>query len=176
MNKQIGRLSLALVTASMLYAGDIGVNVGFGAQNITDFGRGTVGLVGVKKEFQKIQYQEISGKLSVEAEYTSTMSKPEDDFGNAKDIEASVNAFAVYGVFSSDKFNNTNLYARVRAGLVSYTAKVEGHGISKSNSEINLSGGVGLGYTVNPQTDVVFDITSIEQDVRNCTFAVQYKF
>jgi len=104
MKKQIGRLSLVLATASMLSAGDISVNVGLGAQNITDFGRGTVGLVGAKKELQRINYQEISGKLSVEAEYTSTMSAPKDDFGNAKDIEASVNSLAVYGVFSSDKF------------------------------------------------------------------------
>jgi len=179
MSKGYLKVPLALICASTLYSGDYTVKAGYGLQNI-DGERGTALVVGAGKEIMPIKLDQISGKIAVEAEYSTTLNKPEDDIstsaGTAKDVEESVKAFGVYGVFKTDKINNSKLYARARLGLISYTAKVEGHSIDKSNSQTNVSGGVGLGYEALPNLDVLFDVTSIEQDVRNCTLSVQYKF
>ena len=113
--------------------------------------------------------------FGVEAEYVGS---DDADYRNG-DLDAKT--YGAYGT-ARYQFPNTGLYAKGKLGV----AKTEVEGdytvgpvkVSKSSSDTGLAGGVGLGYSVNPNFGVEAEYSMMDSDVdaKLLTVGAQLKF
>ncbi|GAF59709.1 porin family protein [Psychrobacter glacincola] len=113
--------------------------------------------------------------FGVEAEYVGS---DDADYRNG-DLDAKT--YGAYGT-ARYQFPNTGLYAKGKLGV----AKTEVEGdytvgpakVSRSSSDTGLAGGVGLGYSVNPNFGVEAEYSMMDSDVdaKLLTVGAQLKF
>lgn len=112
--------------------------------------------------------------FGVEAEYVGS---DDADYYNG-DIDAK--AYGAYGTYRY-AFPNTGLYAKGKLGVAK--TKVEGNYLIKdserksvSDSNTSLAGGVGLGYSVNPNFGIEAEYDKLGSDVDLMTVGAHLKF
>ena len=109
--------------------------------------------------------------FGIEAEYVGS---DDADYYNG-DIDAKT--YGAYGTYRY-QFPNTGLYAKGKLGV----AKTEIEGSSTiparnlSKSDTSLAGGVGLGYSVNPNFSVEAEYDKLGSDADLMTVGAQLKF
>ena len=112
--------------------------------------------------------------FGIEAEYVGS---DDADYYNG-DIDAK--SYGAYGTYRY-QFPNTGLYAKGKLGVAK--TKIEGNFLAKdlerktlSQSDTSLAGGVGLGYSVNPNFSVEAEYDKLGSDVDLMTVGAQLKF
>ncbi|MGP9830272.1 porin family protein [Psychrobacter sp. AOP1-A1-60] len=115
--------------------------------------------------------------FGVEAEYVGS---DDADYRNG-DLDAKT--YGAYGT-ARYQFPNTGLYAKGKLGVAK--TEVEGEGdytngavrVSNSTSDTGIAGGVGLGYSVNPDFGVEAEYSVMDSDVdaKLLTVGAQLKF
>ncbi|MDA5132902.1 MULTISPECIES: porin family protein [Psychrobacter] len=112
--------------------------------------------------------------FGIEAEYVGS---DDADYYNG-DIDAK--SYGAYGTYRY-QFPNTGLYAKGKLGVAK--TKVEGNYLSSnssrntySDSDTSLAGGVGLGYSVNPNFSVEAEYDKLGSDADLMTVGAQLKF
>ena len=112
--------------------------------------------------------------FGIEAEYVGS----DDADYRGGDIDAK--SYGAYGTYRY-QFPNTGLYAKGKLGVAK--TKVEGNFLAKdlerktlSNSDTSLAGGVGLGYSVNPNFSVEAEYDKLGSDADLMTVGAQLKF
>lgn len=112
--------------------------------------------------------------FGIEAEYVGS---DDADYYNG-DIDAK--SYGAYGTYRY-AFPNTGLYAKGKLGVAK--TKVEGNYLSSnssrntySDSDTSLAGGVGLGYSVNPNFSVEAEYDKLGSDADLMTVGAQLKF
>ena len=112
--------------------------------------------------------------FGIEAEYVGS---DDADYYNG-DIDAK--SYGAYGTYRY-QFPNTGFYAKGKLGVAK--TKVEGNYLSSnssrntySDSDTSLAGGVGLGYSVNPNFSVEAEYDKLGSDADLMTVGAQLKF
>ena len=112
--------------------------------------------------------------FGIEAEYVGS---DDADYYNG-DIDAK--SYGAYGTYRY-QFPNTGLYAKGKLGVAK--TKVEGNYLSSnstrntySDSDTSLAGGIGLGYSVNPNFSVEAEYDKLGSDADLMTVGAQLKF
>ena len=112
--------------------------------------------------------------FGIEAEYVGS---DDADYYNG-DIDAK--SYGAYGTYRY-QFPNTGLYAKGKLGVAK--TEIEGNFLAKdlerktlSNSDTSLAGGVGLGYSVNPNFSVEAEYDKLGSDADLMTVGAQLKF
>ena len=108
--------------------------------------------------------------FGIEAEYVGS---DDADYYNG-DIDAK--SYGAYGTYRY-QFPNTGLYAKGKLGVAK--TEVEGKNTLTQNfsdSDTSLAGGVGLGYSVNPNFSVEAEYDKLGSDVDLMTVGAQLKF
>lgn len=167
----------------------VGSLVSVGAQAAVTYGSGYTGqpYVGVKVGQFKLDvdnaddptaYGVYGGynfdpNFGVEAEYVGSS---DADYNNG-DIDAK--SYGLYGTYRY-AFPNTGLYAKGKLGVAK--TKVEGDynvgpvKVSSSSSDTGIAGGIGLGYSVNPDFSVEAEYDILDSDVDLWTVGAHFKF
>ena len=179
--KTLQKTLLALAAGSL---------VSMGAQAAVSYGNGYTGqpYVGVKVGQFDLDYAgtdkptaygiyggyNFDPNFGIEAEYVGS---DDADYYNG-DIDAK--SYGAYGTYRY-QFPNTGLYAKGKLGVAK--TKVEGNFLAKdlerktlSNSDTSLAGGVGLGYSVNPNFSVEAEYDKLGSDADLMTVGAQLKF
>lgn len=179
--KTLQKTLLALVAGSLMSVG---------AQAAVSYGNGYTGqpYVGVKVgKFDLDQagasdptaYGVYGGynfdpNFGVEAEYVGS---DDADYRGNGNIDAK--AYGAYGTYRY-AFPNTGLYAKGKLGVAK--TKVEGDYVDNnvrrydSDSDTSLAGGVGLGYSVNPNFGIEAEYDKLGSDVDLMTVGAHLKF
>ena len=112
--------------------------------------------------------------FGIEAEYVGS---DDADYYNG-DIDAK--SYGAYGTYRY-QFPNTGLYAKGKLGVAK--TEIEGNYLVKdaerksiSQSDTSLAGGVGLGYSVNPNFSVEAEYDKLGSDADLMTVGAQLKF
>ena len=112
--------------------------------------------------------------FGIEAEYVGS---DDADYYNG-DIDAK--SYGAYGTYRY-QFPNTGLYAKGKLGVAK--TEIEGNYIVEdsnrktiSNDDTSLAGGVGLGYSVNPNFSVEAEYDMLGSDADLMTVGAQLKF
>ena len=112
--------------------------------------------------------------FGIEAEYVGS---DDADYYNG-DIDAK--SYGAYGTYRY-QFPNTGLYAKGKLGVAK--TKIEGNYLSSnskrntiSKDDTSLAGGVGLGYSVNPNFSVEAEYDKLGSDADLMTVGAQLKF
>lgn len=109
--------------------------------------------------------------FGVEAEYVGSN---DADYGTNGEVDAK--SYGAYGTYRY-AFPNTGIYAKGKLGVA--RTKVEGTDTLFSNfsdSDTSLAGGVGLGYSVNPNFSVEAEYDKLGSDVDLMTVGAHLKF
>ncbi|WP_350561647.1 porin family protein [Psychrobacter sp. CAL346-MNA-CIBAN-0220] len=108
--------------------------------------------------------------FGVEAEYVGS---DDADYYNNGDIDAKT--YGAYGTYRY-AFPNTGIYAKGKLGVAK--TKVEANTLltSYSDSDTSLAGGVGLGYSVNPNFGVEAEYDLLGSDANLMTVGAHLKF
>ena len=177
--KTLQKTLLALAAGSLL---------SMGAQAAVSYGNGYTGqpYVGVKVgQFDLDQngtsdptaYGVYGGynfdpNFGIEVEYVGS---DDADYGRTGEVDAKT--YGAYGTYRY-AFPNTGLYAKGKLGVAK--TKVEGSNDiflrNFSDSDTSLAGGVGLGYSVNPNFSVEAEYDKLGSDVDLMTVGAQLKF
>ena len=108
--------------------------------------------------------------FGIEAEYVG--SDNADYYGGEVDAKT----YGAYGTYRY-AFPNTGLYAKGKLGVAK--TEIEGTGTLTQNfsdDDTSLAGGVGLGYSVNPNFSVEAEYDRLGSDVDLMTVGAQLKF
>ncbi|SLJ85968.1 porin family protein [Psychrobacter sp. DAB_AL43B] len=112
--------------------------------------------------------------FGIEAEYVGS------DDANYYNGDIDAKTYGAYGTYRY-QFPNTGLYAKGKLGVAK--TKVEGSYLSTpitrvnySDSDTSLAGGVGLGYSVNPNFSVEAEYDKLGSDADLMTVGAQLKF
>ncbi|MBR5494597.1 MAG: porin family protein, partial [Psychrobacter sp.] len=112
--------------------------------------------------------------FGIEAEYVGS---DDADYYNG-DIDAK--SYGAYGTYRY-QFPNTGLYAKGKLGVAK--TEIEGNFLAKdlerktlSQSDTSLAGGIGLGYSVNPNFSVEAEYDKLGSDADLMTVGAQLKF
>lgn len=112
--------------------------------------------------------------FGIEAEYVGS---DDADYYNG-DIDAK--SYGAYGTYRY-QFPNTGLYAKGKLGVAK--TEIEGNYLVKdaerksiSQSDTSLAGGIGLGYSVNPNFSVEAEYDKLGSDADLMTVGAQLKF
>ena len=112
--------------------------------------------------------------FGIEAEYVGS---DDADYYNG-DIDAK--SYGAYGTYRY-QFPNTGLYAKGKLGVAK--TEIEGNFLAEnsnrktiSKDDTSLAGGVGLGYSVNPDFSVEAEYDKLGSDVDLMTVGAQLKF
>jgi opacity protein-like surface antigen len=112
--------------------------------------------------------------FGIEAEYVGS---DDADYYNG-DIDAK--SYGAYGTYRY-QFPNTGLYAKGKLGVAK--TEIEGNYLSSnskrntiSKDDTSLAGGVGLGYSVNPNFSVEAEYDKLGSDADLMTVGAQLKF
>ena len=108
--------------------------------------------------------------FGIEAEYVGS---DDADFGRFGDVSAKT--YGAYGTYRY-AFPNTGLYAKGKLGVAKTEVDISAPGFSKSESDTSLAGGVGLGYSVNPNFSVEAEYDKLGSDADLMTVGAQLKF
>ena len=109
--------------------------------------------------------------FGMEAEFVGS---DDADYLNTGEVDAKT--YGVYGTYRY-AFPNTGLYAKGKLGVAK--TEVEGTGTLLNNfsdSDTSLAGGVGLGYSVNPNFAVEAEYDKLGSDADLMTVGAQLKF
>ena len=109
--------------------------------------------------------------FGIEAEFVGSDSA---DYLNTGEVDAK--SYGAYGTYRY-QFPNTGLYAKGKLGVAK--TEVEGTGTAFNNfsdSDTSLAGGVGLGYSVNPNFSVEAEYDKLGSDADLMTVGAQLKF
>ena len=175
--KTLQKTLLALAAGSL---------VSMGAQAAVSYGNGYTGqpYVGVKVGQFDLDYAgtdkptaygiyggyNFDPNFGIEAEYVGS----DDADYRGGDIDAKT--YGAYGTYRY-AFPNTGLYAKGKLGVAK--TEVEGKNTLTQNfsdSDTSLAGGVGLGYSVNPNFSVEAEYDKLGSDVDLMTVGAQLKF
>ena len=107
----------------------------------------------------------------MEAEFVGS---DDADYLNTGEVDAKT--YGVYGTYRY-AFPNTGLYAKGKLGVAK--TEVEGTGTLLNNfsdSDTSLAGGVGLGYSVNPNFAVEAEYDKLGSDADLMTVGANLKF
>lgn len=108
--------------------------------------------------------------FGIEAEYVGS---DDADFGRFGDVSAKT--YGAYGTYRY-AFPNTGLYAKGKLGVAKTEVDISVPGFSDSESDTSLAGGVGLGYSVNPNFSVEAEYDKLGSDADLMTVGAQLKF
>lgn len=108
--------------------------------------------------------------FGIEAEYVGS---DDADFGRFGEVSAKT--YGAYGT-ARYQFPNTGLYAKGKLGVAKTEVDVSVPGFSDSESDTSLAGGVGLGYSVNPDFSVEAAYDVVNSDANLMTVGAQLKF
>lgn len=109
--------------------------------------------------------------FGIEAEYVGS-----DDADYYSNGEVDAKSYGAYGTYRY-AFPNTGIYAKGKLGVAK--TKVEGSGTLTQNfsdSDTSLAGGVGLGYSVNPDFGIEAEYDKLGSDVDLMTIGAHLKF
>lgn len=108
-------------------------------------------------------------RFGVEAEYVGS----DDANYYGGDIDAKT--YGVYGTYRHS-FANTGVYGKAKLGVA--RTKVDGNsfGYSVSASDTSVAGGLGLGYSVNPNFGVEAEYDIVNSDANLMTVGAHLKF
>ena len=112
--------------------------------------------------------------FGIEAEYVGSDDADYSSLGQNGDVDAK--SYGAYGTYRY-AFPNTGLYAKGKLGVAK--TEVEGKNTLTQNfsdSDTSLAGGVGLGYSVNPNFSVEAEYDKLGSDVDLMTVGAQLKF
>ena len=112
--------------------------------------------------------------FGIEAEYVGSDDANYTRAGQTGDVDAKT--YGAYGTYRY-AFPNTGLYAKGKLGVAK--TEVEGTGTLTQNfsdSDTSLAGGVGLGYSVNPNFSVEAEYDKLGSDADLMTVGAQLKF
>ena len=179
--KTLQKTLLALAAGSL---------VSMGAQAAVSYGNGYTGqpYVGVKVGQFDLDYAgtdkptaygiyggyNFDPNFGIEAEYEGSDDADYSSFGQNGDVDAK--SYGAYGTYRY-AFPNTGLYAKGKLGVAK--TEVEGKNTLTQNfsdSDTSLAGGVGLGYSVNPNFSVEAEYDKLGSDVDLMTVGAQLKF
>ena len=179
--KTLQKTLLALAAGSL---------VSMGAQAAVSYGNGYTGqpYVGVKVGQFDLDYAgtvkptaygiyggyNFDPNFGIEAEYVGSDDADYSSFGQNGDVDAK--SYGAYGTYRY-AFPNTGLYAKGKLGVAK--TEVEGKNTLTQNfsdSDTSLAGGVGLGYSVNPNFSVEAEYDKLGSDVDLMTVGAQLKF
>ena len=107
--------------------------------------------------------------FGIEAEYVGS---DDADYYNG-DIDAK--SYGAYGTYRY-QFPNTGLYAKGKLGVAKTEVDISVPGFSDSESDTSLAGGVGLGYSVNPDFSVEAEYDKLGSDADLMTIGAHLKF
>ena len=107
--------------------------------------------------------------FGIEAEYVGS---DDADYYNG-DINAK--SYGAYGTYRY-QFPNTGLYAKGKLGVAKTEVDISVPGFSDSESDTSLAGGVGLGYSVNPNFSVEAEYDKLGSDADLMTVGAHLKF
>lgn len=108
--------------------------------------------------------------FGIEAEYVGS---DDADFGRFGDVSAKT--YGAYGTYRY-AFPNTGLYAKGKLGVAKTEVDISVPGFSDSESDTSLAGGVGLGYSVNPDFSVEAEYDKLGSDADLMTIGAHLKF
>ena len=179
--KTLQKTILALVAGSLLTVG---------AQAATTYGNGYTGqpYVGLKvgqfdldidNADDPTAYGVYGGynfdqNFGIEAEYVGSDDADYTSLGQKGEVDAK--SYGAYGTYRY-QLPNTGLYAKGKLGVAK--TEVEGKGTLTQNfsdSDTSLAGGVGLGYSVNPNFSVEAEYDKLGSDADLMTVGAQLKF
>lgn len=115
--------------------------------------------------------------IGMEVEYvgSSEESIREDDVN----IDYDLKTYGIYGTYRY-AFPNTALYAKGKLGFAKAEIDVEASGPegsgSTSESESGVAGGIGLGYSINPNLAIEGEYAIVAEDVDLLTIGANFKF
>lgn len=112
--------------------------------------------------------------FGIEAEYVGSDDADYTSLGQKGEVDAK--SYGAYGTYRY-QFPNTGLYAKGKLGVAK--TEVEGKGTLTQNfsdSDTSLAGGVGLGYSVNPNFSVEAEYDKLGSDADLMTVGAQLKF
>ena len=107
--------------------------------------------------------------FGIEAEYVGS----DDADYRGGDIDAKT--YGAYGTYRY-AFPNTGLYAKGKLGVAKTEVDISVPGFSDSESDTSLAGGVGLGYSVNPDFSVEAEYDKLGSDADLMTIGAHLKF
>ena len=179
--KTLQKTLLALATGSLL---------SMGAQAAVSYGNGYAGqpYVGIKAGQFDLDVDGASNptaygvyggynfdpNFGIEAEYVGS------DDANYYNGDIDAKTYGAYGTYRYP-FANTPVYAKGKLGVA--RTKIEGNSFSENSSrrtvskdDTSLAGGVGLGYSVNPDFSVEAEYDMVGSDADLMTVGAQLKF
>lgn len=109
---------------------------------------------------------EVLPKLGVEAEYTNSLSDPEDRASHKVDIQT-LAAYMTYDIC----FNNSPVFVRPRIGFM-----VPNVGDKINSRDFGLSAGTDVGVAISNNVSVYFGYTNMGETVNDYTLGVEIYF
>ena len=93
------------------------------------------------------------------------------------DIDYNLKTYGIYGTYRY-AFPNTALYAKGKLGFAKAEIEAEANdfGVSASDSDTGLAGGIGLGYSINPNVAIEGEYAFVAEDVSLLTIGANFKF
>ena len=116
---------------------------------------------------------QVDPNFSVEGEFTTTISDPDDSVGLAT-WDISYYTLAGYAKYSLPVSPQLDLYGRLGLLYDSVTVKTNFAG-SSSDSDFGISLGFGGNYEINPKIDFTAGFTIIEPDINHLSAGIRYK-
>ncbi|MBI3562281.1 MAG: outer membrane beta-barrel protein [Gammaproteobacteria bacterium] len=115
--------------------------------------------------------------LSFEAEFTSSVTKPEtNDFFLGK-INVSYYTLAGYGVYAQPINDKLGIRGRIGVLYEHVTVSQGGFsGFSGSGTDTGISLGGGITYAIDNKMNFIAEYTIIESDISHLSAGIQYKF
>lgn len=112
--------------------------------------------------------------FGIEVEYVGS---DDADYYNFGEIDAKT--YGAYGTYRY-AFPNTGLYAKGKLGVakteLEASVNAAGVRVSESADDTGIAGGIGLGYSVNPDFGVEAEYALVDSDVDLITIGAQLKF
>lgn len=113
--------------------------------------------------------------VGMEVEYVGSTDETYTESG--VNVDYNLKTYGIYGTYRY-AFPNTSLYAKGKLGIAKAEIEAEASdfNLSDSDSETGLAGGIGLGYSVNPNIAIEGEYAYVAEDVSLLTIGASYKF
>jgi hypothetical protein len=111
--------------------------------------------------------------IALEFEGSASVVKPEWEFSNATS-EVDFWSLGLYGVYIW-KINNLAIKPRIGLVYENMESTINGQPLI-DNSDMALSGGIGLSYQFGQNYEIYSNYTKFEDDINHLTFGATYKF
>lgn len=111
--------------------------------------------------------------VGMEVEYVGSSEKTVNLAGT--DLDYDLKTYGIYGTYKY-AFPNSGVYAKGKLGFAKAEIEAEAGGVSASDDDSGIAGGIGLGYNFNPSVAVEGEWSYVAEDVTLLTLGATYKF